>query len=310
MMISNGDGKKLRERRRLRRPLQDAQREILAEKLLEADQAEAQELRMETQRARREAEALRSKRMSSRPYGSVHIDDYRDERHHMEFVRRTPRTKFPAHEFVVHEGEPLGDGTEVDADRQDRKPPVPRSAPAGIKIVVNEGSPAERRESALRSELLRRQRGLHKVEKRDEQYRRRSDGESSSSSELESSTQIVQSTEPPSRFTKEEERLREALREEKKQREEDRRKHVKEVVRLREELRKEQEQSREDRRRYATEIRLLREAQQSSALEPRGHRIRHRRRSPSKTYRSRAEDMDTRSKYYESKRQSQGQGFF
>ena len=295
MMISNGDGKKLRERRRLRRPLQDAQREILAEKLLEADQAEAQKLRMETQRARREAEALRSKRMSSRAYGSVHIDDYRDERHHMEFVRRTPRTKFPAHEFVVHEGEPLGDGTEVDADRRDRRPPVPRSAPAGIKILVDEGSPAERRE---RRERLRKRHGLHKF------HRRRSDGESSSSSESESSTQIVQSTEPPSRFTREEERLREALREEKKQREEDRRKHVKEVVRLREELRKEQEQSREDRRRYATEIRLLREAQQSSAREPRGHRIRHRGPSPSKAHRSRAEDMDTRSKYYEIKRQS------
>ena len=200
----------------------------------------------------------------------------------MEFVRRTARTKLPAHEFVVHEGEPLGDGTEVDADRWDRRPRVPRPTPAGIKILVDEGSPAERRESTLRRELLRKQHGLHRFEKHVEQYCRRSDEESSSSSESESSTKIVQSTEPPSRSSKEEERLREALREEKKQREEDRRQHMKEVVRLREELRKEQERSREDRQRHATEIRLLREAQQSSAREPRGYRIRYRGRSPSK----------------------------
>jgi hypothetical protein len=80
MMISKGEGKKARERRRLRGPLEKARREVLREQLLQEEFAEEQRVIVETKRAQQQARALRSVRLSRLPDAGVIFDDELDSK--------------------------------------------------------------------------------------------------------------------------------------------------------------------------------------------------------------------------------------
>lgn len=280
MMISNGDGKKLRERRRMRRPLEEAQREVLREKSLEADREDLQQVKVETHRARQEARDLRSKRMSSDPGAADIIEILGGD------VSRTSSavsaTRPYNKDYDVFDSEPSVKPQKFARLERTRRPRVARAKfdEVGIKterelLVLEEQEPAD-----VLQPMREQHRPSQSGKERFDENRRLYTAEVMSVTDSPQSSERDLLEDNQGRHTEMVDRLTKALIQEQKQRREDERRHADEVNRLSRALLHEQEQRERDQQHHAKELERIREAQNPTRREHKAHRSHQRKRSP------------------------------